>query len=100
MFTQDEIENRFGHHKATLEGENATLPKHTALRAHYTSFASLLDSLLPDGREKELAMTSLETASMWSHKSVATQAPLAVDEESPEEEAARLDGEAFDRNGE
>lgn len=65
------IENRFGHHKATIEGPNATAPKHENLRAMWTEFASKLENELPDGRYKSLAMTELENASMWSHKSVA-----------------------------
>lgn len=76
MLGQDEIANRFGFHKGTIEGPNATAPRHAALRAAYASFATLLDDSLPDGRAKALAMTELESASMWSHKSIAEQAPL------------------------
>lgn len=78
--TPQEIEHRFGFHKATVEGENATLPRHRELRLAYRKFAELLEEVLPDGRAKSVAFTELETASMWSHKAVAEQAP-ALDEE-------------------
>lgn len=72
---KDEIENRFGFHKATIEGDNATLPKHRDLRLAFREFAEFLDELLPDARAKTLAFTELEIASMWAHKAIAEQAP-------------------------
>jgi hypothetical protein len=72
----EEIENRFGFHKATVEGDNATLPKHRDIRVAFRDFAEYLDDVLPDGRAKAVAFTELENASMWSHKSVAETAPL------------------------
>lgn len=74
-----EIEHRFGFHKATVEGDNATLPKHRDMRLNFRSFAELLDELLPDGREKSLAFTALQEASMWTHCAIAMQAPV-IDE--------------------
>lgn len=74
-----EIENRFGTHKATIEGPNATLPKHVDLRQEFKDFASYLDVVLPAGRLKSLAFTELEVASMWSHKAIAESAPLETD---------------------
>lgn len=68
---QKEIENRFGHHKATLEGPNASAPKHEMLREMFKDFAGRIDQVLPQGRYKSLVMTDLEKASMWSHKSIA-----------------------------
>ena len=69
---REEIENRFGFHKGTIEGPNATAPRHAILRKKFSDFAETL----PDGRAKSVALTELETASMWCHKSVAEQAPL------------------------
>lgn len=74
--TQHEIEERFGFHKATLEGPEATLPKHAEVRARFKEFAQYLDDVCPDGRFLSLALTELENASMWSHKAIASQAPL------------------------
>lgn len=76
MLTKHEIEHRFGNHKATIEGSNATLPKHQELREIYKRIAAELDSCLPDCRNKSLALTALEEASMWSHKAIAGTAPL------------------------
>jgi hypothetical protein len=71
-----EIEHRFGFHKATLEGENATLPKHRDLRIEFRVFAAYLDEVLPEGRAKSVAFTELENASMWAHKAIAETAPV------------------------
>lgn len=76
---KDEIENRFGFHKGTLEGPNATAPRHAALRLEFRAFAEHLDEVLKDGREKALAFTALQEASMWSHFCIASDAPLAED---------------------
>lgn len=72
-----EIEQRFGFHNATIEGENATRPKHHKLRVDFKAFALMLDDLLPDSREKSIALEDLERASMWAHKAIAKTAPLA-----------------------
>lgn len=72
----EDIEHRFGFHKATLEGPNATLPKHTSMRILFREFAARLDEILPEGRAKSVAFTNLEDASMWSHKAVAETAPV------------------------
>jgi hypothetical protein len=74
-----QIENRFGFHKATVEGDNATTPDHALVRNLYKRFAERLDEILPDGRTKDLAFEDLEIASMWSHKSISERAPL-IDE--------------------
>lgn len=76
---KDQIEHRFGFHKATVEGDNATLPRHRELRSEFKDFANYLDELLPDSREKSLVFTALQEASMWSHCAVAMDAPL-IDE--------------------
>lgn len=72
----EEIENRFGFHKATIEGANATLPVHRDVRILFRRFAEALDEQLVDGRAKDLFWTHLETASMWAHKAIAEQAPV------------------------
>lgn len=72
----EEIEHRFGFHKATIEGPNATLPKHRDVRILFREFAEEIDAILPDGRAKSVAFTELENASMWAHKSIAELAPV------------------------
>lgn len=81
MIGKEEIEKRFGFHKASIEGKEATLPRHSSLRVFFKSVANELDKLLPESREKSLAFTALEEASMWSHKAVAQSAPVEVDRE-------------------
>ena len=76
MLSQEAIEHRFGFHKATVEGPNATLDIHKSLRLAYRDFAEFLNEILPEGRAKSVAFTELETASMWSHKAVADLSPL------------------------
>lgn len=73
---KNEIEHRFGFHKATIEGDNATLPKHRDVRVVFRDFAEFLDGVLPDGRAKNVMFTELENASMWAHKAIAEHAPL------------------------
>lgn len=72
----EEIENRFGFHKATIEGDDATKPKHANIRAAFKDFAEYLDEVVPEGRYKDLMADDLERASMWTHKAVAQTAPL------------------------
>lgn len=76
MIGKDEIENRVGFHKATIEGADATQPRHTEVRVMFKEFMNRLDEILPDGRLKDLAMDDLERGSMWCHKSIAEKAPL------------------------
>jgi hypothetical protein len=76
---RDEIEQRFGFHKATVEGENATTPVHRDIRRLFVELGVQLDALLPAGRGKNTAFTMLQTASMWMHWAVAETAPV-VDE--------------------
>ena len=78
----EEIEHRFGFHKATIEGDNATLPKHRDLRLEFRKFAEMLDEVLPQGRAKSVAFTELENASMWSHKAIAETAPVIREDPS------------------
>ena len=76
MIGSEEIENRFGFHKGTIEGPNATAPRHADLRVGFREFAAYLDARLSDSREKSLVFTALQEASMWSHCAVAKDAPL------------------------
>lgn len=63
----EKIENAFTYHKPK-EGQPE---KYKALRSKAKELAYLIDELCPDGREKSLAMTKLEEASMWANASVA-----------------------------
>lgn len=61
------IEKVFTYH-APKEGQPA---KYTALRDKAKEFAYLIDELVPDSREKSLAMTKLEEAVMWANAGIA-----------------------------
>lgn len=76
MLGPEEIEHRFGFHKGTTEGPNATVPFHAETRLKFREFAEWLDGQVPDGRAKSVMFTELENASMWAHKSIAEQAPI------------------------
>ena len=79
MIDATEIEHRFGFHKATIEGDNATLPMHRDTRIKFREFAEFLADTLPEGRAKAVAFTELETASMWCHKAIAELAPAIAE---------------------
>lgn len=71
--SDDDLNNRFGYHKATEE----TIPMHQEIRGMFLDLASELNDLLPEGREKSLVFTALQEAAMWSNASVACNlAPL------------------------
>lgn len=73
---EEEIKNRLGFHKGTVEGPNATAPMHAYLRVAWMEFADMLDRLIPPGRAKSVMFTELEAAAMWSHKGIAELAPV------------------------
>ena len=61
------IERNFNHH-ATKEGD---IESYTALRESAKEFAYLIDALVPNGREKSLAMTKLEESLLWAITAIA-----------------------------
>lgn len=68
-----EIKNRFGYHPATDD----TKALHEAIRCSFTAMAEVLNILLPDSREKSLALTALQESAMWSNAAIACNlAPL------------------------
>ena len=87
---KEEIRERLGFHKGTIEGPNATAPRHAQVREAFIAFADFMDELLPVGRCTSLFWTNLEQASMWAHKGVANLAPV-VDESLVESETLTPD---------
>lgn len=71
-----ELRSRFGFHKAAIEGPNASTQVHANLREVFLEVAIYLDGVLPHNRAKDLALTQLEDAAMWSHKTLAAEDPL------------------------
>jgi hypothetical protein len=69
---EDEVNERFGFHPATED----TRPLHENCRAAFILLGEYLVDILPEGREKSLAFTALQEASMWSNAAIAMEAPL------------------------
>lgn len=61
------IENAYIHHPADSIQEK----KYSRIRVKAKELAYLIDEECPDSREKSLAMTKLEEASMWANASIA-----------------------------
>lgn len=61
------IENAFTYHEPK-EGQPA---KYLAIREYAKELAYLIDELVPDSREKSLAMTKLEECVMWANAGIA-----------------------------
>jgi len=69
--------NKMGYHKAT----DVTVPLHRELRQDFIHVAEMVVRKVPQGRERALALTHLQTALMWANAGVAIElAPLALDD--------------------
>lgn len=65
----NDLENRFTYHNPNAENR----PKHEQVNQTLLAVAEDFDELLPDGREKALALTKLEEVKFWSNASIARQ---------------------------
>ena len=61
------IDNAFTYH-APKDGQPA---KYQAIREKVKELAYLIDDLVPDSREKSLALTKLEESVMWANAGIA-----------------------------
>lgn len=68
--TPEDITNRFSYHAPDAEKR----ARHGLVRGSCEILAAALDDLIPDGREKSLAMTNLEQAMFWANAALARQA--------------------------
>ena len=73
-----ELVNRFGYHRATAD----SAPQHAEVREVCLDTARRLNDLLPDGRDKSLALTALQETMHWANSAIAMQND--VDTEHPE----------------
>lgn len=64
---QDRIENDFTYHPPK-DGQPAL---YQSIRDTAREFAHLIDTLVPDGREKSIALTKLEEVVFWSNAGIA-----------------------------
>jgi nanoRNase/pAp phosphatase (c-di-AMP/oligoRNAs hydrolase) len=63
----DDINKRFDHHAP----DEFKIQKHQIVRSSVKATAQDLFELLPEGREKALALTKLEEALMWANAAIA-----------------------------
>jgi hypothetical protein len=63
----EDLKNRFNYHAPT-EGKIAD---HAEVRSRLLEVAEFFDNVLPEGREKSLALTKLEEAMFWANASIA-----------------------------
>lgn len=80
---EEDIENVFGFHKATIEGPNASATAHAELRIRFREFMGMLDMALPPGHTKTIVRTKMQEASMFSHFAIAEPQPI-VNEPLPD----------------
>ncbi|MEU0912146.1 Acb2/Tad1 domain-containing protein [Streptomyces althioticus] len=64
----DDIEHRFAFHAASRQEKR---DEHTSARQGCRRLADHLNELLPEGREKALAITKLEEVMFWSNAAIA-----------------------------
>ena len=62
-----DLDNIYTYH-APKEGQQV---RYQALRAKTKELAELINELCPDSREKLVAFTNLETATMWANAAIA-----------------------------
>ncbi len=65
--TPEELEARFTYHPP----KNDQAERYRRIRSDAAQLAALLDDLVPESREKSLALTNLEQAVMWSNAAIA-----------------------------
>jgi hypothetical protein len=66
--SHQQIENNFKYHAPKNQ---ETVLAHEAVRNECRHLANSLDTLLPNSREKSLAMTKLEEVMMWANAAIA-----------------------------
>lgn len=76
----DDIEHRFTYHPP-VSPERTRAHQHIRKRAR--TLALELNEILPDGREKSLAITKLEEAVFWSNAALARAEPEPLGEDQP-----------------
>jgi hypothetical protein len=68
MISEEDLDNRFSHHAPATD---ARRDAHTDVRRQCRHLADVIDHLVPDGREKALAVTKLEEVMFWANAGLA-----------------------------
>ena len=72
-FDSNDIHNRFSFHP----GSPMQAPVHATVRFRYKVLAFFMDTLLPESREKSLALSRLQESMMWANAAVAMTEPAS-----------------------
>ncbi len=64
-----ELNRRFQHHAPDAQ----RISKHETVRGMLTQVAAGLDTLIPEGSEKSLALTKLEETMFWANAAIARE---------------------------
>lgn len=65
--SNEEIQDRVTYHAPSPKG----VERHQALSEAAAYFMSVVNGIVPEGREKSLAITNIEQAKMWASAGVA-----------------------------
>lgn len=75
MLTQEELDKRFGYHKPRDQGVSNL---HDIARYQSKMLATMLNEVVPSGREHSLVMTHLEEVMFWANAGIAREQPFTV----------------------
>ena len=64
-----DLDNRFTYHPPVVDN----VAKFSAIRTEANLFAKRINALVPEGREKSLAITKLEEVVMWANAGIARE---------------------------
>lgn len=67
MMSPNEINDRFGYHRATKE----TAPQHNKVRQVLRETAHWINENIPDSRDKSLSLTALQECMHWANSAIA-----------------------------
>jgi phage-related tail fiber protein len=67
VIEQNDIDNRFTYHPPS----ETKATKHVMIRESGKTLTEIVNEMVPDGREKSLAITKIEEAVMWANAGLA-----------------------------